>query len=150
MSTSAPAADAPYRRVATVRVIMADTDAMGIVYHATYLRWFEVGRCELIRQAGLAYVEFSAAGFGLPVIEAQLRYRAPARYDDLVVACARIGKLNRASVTFEYRLLREETDGRETVLCEGSTLHACTDTSGRPVRFPAAALASLQRAQQGL
>jgi acyl-CoA thioester hydrolase len=154
MSAQVPAPTSelpPFRAVAEVRVIMADTDAAGIVYHANYLRWFEVGRAELIRQVGLTYVEFSARGFALPVIEAHLRYRVASRYDDLLAVHARVSRLSRASVTFEYRLTRAGGNGTapEVLICEGSTMHACTEPSGRPVRFPADAQASLERALQG-
>lgn len=123
--------------------MMADTDAMGIVYHATYLRWFELGRAELVRATGMPYREMEAMGFGLPVVEARLRYRAPARYDDVIAVDARIEKLGRASVTFEYRLTR---DGDGALLCEGETHHACTDRAGRIARFPQSVYAALERA----
>src|SRR5205809_1105666 len=92
--------------VATVRVLMADTDAMGIVYHANYLRWFEVGRAELVRAAGLPYVEMEKLGLGLPVIEARLRYKASARYDDVLSIDARVAEIGRVRVNFHYRILR--------------------------------------------
>lgn len=127
--------------VADVQVLMADTDAMGIVYHAAYLRWFELGRTELVRRTGLPYVEMEAMGYSLPVVEVRARYRAPARYDDRLSVDARVQELGRASVTFAYRIQRL-ADG--ALLCEGETTHACTDRSGRPRRFPEKVLGHLR------
>jgi acyl-CoA thioester hydrolase len=132
------------RTVAQVRVLLADTDAMGIVYHANYLRWFELGRCELVRGAGLPYAEMEAMGYFLPVIEAHARYRAPARYDDVLSVSAAVEDLAGASVSFRYRIVRE-ADG--TLLCEGRTFHACTDRQGKVRRFPEAVLAPLRIAR---
>lgn len=119
--------------VARVRVLFADTDAMGIAYYATYLKWFEIGRVELMRAMGMAYRELTATGIHLPVTEAWARYLLPARYDDLLVIRASIREMRRASVTFAYRIERD--DG--TVLTEGHTVHAFTDGGGKIVRVPA-------------
>jgi len=119
--------------VATVRVLFADTDAMGIVYYANYLRWFEVGRVELLRGMGMAYRELTDRGIHLPVTEATVRYLSPARYDDLLEVRAEIRGLRRASMSFGYRIVRA---GGEP-LAEGSTTHAFTDEAGRVVRVPA-------------
>ncbi len=119
-------------RVATARVIFGDTDAMGIVYYANYLRWFEVGRVELLRRSGLAYRELTRQGIHLPVTRAEVRYLAPARYDDGLVIHAEVRELKRASISFGYRIERD--DG--TALAEGSTTHAFTDDRGRIVRVP--------------
>ncbi len=119
-------------RVATARVIFGDTDAMGIVYYANYLRWFEVGRVELLRRRGLVYRELTRRGIHLPVTRAEVRYLASARYDDGLVIHAGIRELKRASISFAYRIERD--DG--TALAEGSTTHAFTDDRGRIVRVP--------------
>jgi acyl-CoA thioester hydrolase len=119
--------------VADARVIFADTDAMGIAYYANYLRWFEIGRTELLRKKGLAYRALTEAGVHLPVVEAQIRYRSPARYDDTLRIFAEVRKRGGASVAFGYRLVR--SDGM--LLAEGSTVHAFTDGEGRVVRAPA-------------
>lgn len=119
-------------RVATVRVLFADTDAMGIVYYANYLRWFETGRVELLRRMGMEYRELTSRGIHLPVTEAAVRYLLPARYDDLLEVHAEIGEPGRASVSFRYRIVRN--DG--AVLTEGSTVHAFTDGAGKVVRVP--------------
>ena len=129
--------------VANARVLMADTDAMGIVYHGNYLRWFEVGRTELVRACDLPYLELEALGYSLPVVETRLRYRQSARYDDLLAIHAAVHELGRVRVTFRYRILRAADDH---LLCEGETYHACLDRAGKVVRFPPRALQALQAA----
>ncbi len=118
--------------VATDRVLFADTDAMGIVYYANYLRWFELGRVELLRRMGMVYRELTEQGIHLPVTEAQVRYLSPARYDDLLEIRAEVRDLRRASVSFGYRIERAGGDR----LAAGSTTHAFTDGSGRVIRIP--------------
>ncbi len=116
-----------------VRVIYGDTDQMGVVYYANYLRYFEAGRNEFIRAKGLRYRDFEARfGLQLPVAEAGVMYRRPARYDDLVSVETTLTELRRASARFGYRLVR---DG--DLLATGFTLHACVDASGRMRRLPA-------------
>ncbi len=115
------------------RVSYGETDAMGVVYYAEYLHFFERARSELIRARGLSYSEVEKRGFFLPVREASCRYRSPARYDDLVYVHARISEWGRASVTFGYTLFDES---RTRALAAGATQHACVDASGRPVPVP--------------
>lgn len=127
--------------LAKLRVIYGDTDQMGVVYHANYLRFFEAARNEYFRERGGSYRELEAEGFMLPVVEASVRYQAPARYDDLVEVEVRVAELRRATFTFGYTLRRE---GDPRVLATGQTVHACLDRSGRPVRLPANLLEKLQ------
>ncbi len=119
-------------KVATVRVLFGDTDAMGIVYYANYLRWFEKGRVELMRKLGMAYRELTGMGIHLPVTEATVRYLAPARYDDIIDIHAEVRGFRRASITFGYRIGR----GNGTLLADGFTVHAFTDDEGKIVRVP--------------
>ena len=119
--------------VATIRVLYADTDQMGVVNNVNYLRWFEVGRAEWLRQRGQPYKELEAEGFMLPVVEARLRYRQPARYDDLVEIAGGPTEVRAASFKFEY-VLRRAADG--VILCEGWTTHACVTPQGQVRRFP--------------
>ena len=119
-------------QVATVRVLFADTDAMGIVYYANYLKWFEMGRVEFMRRRGMAYRELTGTGIHLPVTEASVRYLSPARYDDLLSIRTEIRECKRASIAFGYRIERE--DG--VVLADGETVHAFTDGDGKIVRIP--------------
>jgi acyl-CoA thioester hydrolase len=115
-----------------VRVIFGDTDQMGVVYYANYLRYFEVGRSEFIRAKGLRYRDFEARfGLMLPVAEAGVRYLSPARYDDVLAVETSLAELGRASARFGYRLLREDA-----VLVTGFTVHACVDREGRIRRLP--------------
>ena len=119
--------------VAQVRVLYVDTDQMGVANNVHYLRWFELGRAEYIRGRGRAYKEIEAAGFRLPVAEANLRYREPARYDDLLDIDVTVEEVRAASVRFRYAI-RRAPDG--ALLCEGSTVHACLDAANRIRRLP--------------
>ena len=96
-------------KVATVRVLFADTDAMGIVYYANYLRWFETGRVELMRNLGMAYRELTGIGVHLPVTEASVRYMAPARYDDILDIHAEVRGFRRASITSRFTTMAMRT-----------------------------------------
>lgn len=117
-----------------IRVIYGDTDQMGVVYYANYLRFFEAGRNEFLRSKGARYRDVEARhGILLPVVEANLRYRHPARYDDLIRIETRIAELRRASVHFEYRVVRVDD---ERLLVEGETSHACIDAELKPRRLP--------------
>lgn len=121
--------------VADVRVIYGDTDAAGVAYYGNYLRWFEVGRAELMRRKGFSYRDvMERDGVLLPVIEAGATYHAPARYDDVLRIHAGIRAVEGIRMTFGYRIERE--DG--VLLATGHTVHAFTRTDGRPTRPPAA------------
>ncbi len=115
-----------------LRVLYGDTDSGRVVYYATYLRWFEAGRAEYIRARGVTYREVEERlGLMLPVTEAHAEYRAPARYDDVVTVETRVGEVRRASVRFDYRILRGDE-----LLVTGHTVHACVDLDGRVHRMP--------------
>ena len=115
-----------------IRVRVADTDLMGVVYNSNYLVWFEIGRTELIRSRGMSYAEIEKRGFSLPVIEARFVVRQPARYDDLVTIETSVGRLRSRQVTFVYRVHR----GGE-LLVEGETTHVPVEHSeGRAVPLP--------------
>ena len=116
-----------------VRVIYGDTDQMGVVYYANYLRFFEAGRNEFIRARGLRYRDFEQRfGLLLPVAEAGVKYVEAARYDDLLSVETTLAEVRRASVRFQYQLLREGV-----LLATGFTLHACVDGDGRICKLPA-------------
>ena len=117
--------------VLRVRVAFADTDAMGVVWHGNYLRWFEMARTELMRPTELPYPALIGRGIHLPVIEALVRFRKPARYDDLLIV--RIGRIHAGGVRLriDYRI---ECD--EALIVDGHTEHAFTDTAGRVLRPP--------------
>jgi acyl-CoA thioester hydrolase len=114
-----------------IRVIYGDTDQMGVVYYANYLRWFEASRGHFIRERGGSYREFEALGYALPVAEAYVKYRRPAKYDDVIEVTPTLAEVGHASMKFTYRVTR----GAD-LLAEGWTLHACIDRNGRPARFP--------------
>jgi acyl-CoA thioester hydrolase len=114
-----------------LRVIYGDTDMMGVVYYANYLRYFEAGRNELLREIGLPYRELEAAGFALPVANASVSYRTPAKYDDLLELETSVSEVRHVSVRIAYRLLR---DGE--LVATGETTHACIGPNGRLARLP--------------
>ena len=117
--------------VLRVRVAFADTDAMGVAWHGNYVRWFEMARTELMRPTELPYPALVGRGIHLPVIEALVRYRKPARYDDLLIV--RIGRVHGSGVRLriDYRI---DCDG--ALIAEGHTEHAFTDAGGRVTRPP--------------
>ena len=120
--------------VSRVRVRYAETDQMGVVYHANYFVWFEVGRTDLLRRSGATYRELEADGVGLPVIEAHCEYRQPARYDDELEIRTEGTLVSPVRVEFAYEVVRA-SDG--TRLVTGRTVHAGVDKDGRPCRLPA-------------
>lgn len=106
---------------ARVRVRYAETDQMGVVYHANYLVWFEIGRVEFIRQLGLDYKSMEREeGCGIAVVDVRARYKAPARYDDELIIRTHLVAARGAVIRFGYRIVRSEDD---VVLCEGETVH---------------------------
>ena len=116
-----------------VRVRYAETDKMGVAYHANYFIWFEVGRCELLRSLGGTYRQMEDNGVLLPVVEAHCDFRAPAHYDD-DLAISTTGSLrSRAQIEFHYEVRR---DADQRLLAVGYTVHAAMSTTGRPQRLP--------------
>ncbi len=120
----------------SIRVRYAETDQMGVVYYANYFVWFEVGRVELMRSLGFDYkqLEEQEQCF-LPVVEANCRYRAPARYDDLLTLETRVLNLRSSVVRFGYRLLRE-VEGAAVLLAEGETVHVVVDRAMQKTPLP--------------
>jgi len=116
-----------------VRVIYADTDMMGVVYHANYLKWFEIGRSELLREIGIIYADLELSGYKLPVTRVECHYLSPAKYDDLVVIETEISTIKRASLRFDYTIHDEK---EERILAEGFTLHPFVNRDGKIVRIP--------------
>jgi acyl-CoA thioester hydrolase len=115
-----------------VRVIFGDTDQMGVVYYANYLRYFEASRAALLRALGRSHADLDAWGVALPVIEAHCDYRRPAHYEDLLDIEVGIDEVRAASLRFAYEVRRGEL-----LLAVGYTRHACVDPTGRPRRMPA-------------
>lgn len=119
---------------ARVRVRYAETDQMGVVYHANYIVWMEVGRVEFCRSAGLSYRDMEQEGaLHLAVIEASCRYIAPARYDDEIDIETSIDKATPRGVRFAY-IMRHAESGRK--LAEGFSRHLFLDRELKPMRLP--------------
>jgi acyl-CoA thioester hydrolase len=116
-----------------IRVIFGDTDQMGVVYYANYLRYFESARADYWRSLGKSYKDLEAWGVGLPVVEAHCTYKRPAYYEDLLVVEVEVSELRGASLRFVYRVLRGDV-----LLAEGHTRHAVIGTDGRPKALPQA------------
>jgi acyl-CoA thioester hydrolase len=119
------------KNVTSYRVIYGDCDSMAIVYYANYLRLFEIGRTEFLRELGVTYREVEDSGFFLPTTEAYLKYLKPALYDDLLTIETIIGSVRRASSRFDYTIYRGED-----IIVQGYTIHACLDRENRIVRLP--------------
>lgn len=116
-----------------IRIIFGDTDQLGHVYYANYLRFFESARAAYWRDLGRSYKDIEACGVALPVIEAHCNYRRSAHYEDLIVVDVGVSELRGASLRFAYRVLRGED-----LLADGYTRHAVIGTDGRPRALPAA------------
>jgi acyl-CoA thioester hydrolase len=125
------------------RVIYGDTDQMGVAYYANYLRWFEMGRTEWLRQMGVPYRRIEEMGLRFPVTYVSCHYRRPARYDDLLIIETVLSSIANASLNFSYRVYRS---GHDEIIAEGETRHACVDGTGRITRIPAAFKAGLSGA----
>ena len=119
---------------ARLRVRYAETDQMGVVYHANYLVWFEVGRVELMREMGFEYKRMETEDdCHIAVVEASARYRWPARYDDEIVVRTRLTTMRGFLLKFSYEVLRE-ADGK--LLCEGETTHIVCDSEMHKKTLP--------------
>lgn len=115
------------------RVIYGDTDNMGVVYYANYLRWFEIGRAELFRSWGLAYREIESQGILLPVAEVQCKYHMPAKYDDQIIIEAILDADYKAGLKIDYNILSLD---EKSLHATGYTRHAFSNREGRVVRPP--------------
>jgi acyl-CoA thioester hydrolase len=118
---------------------------MGIVYHTNYIKWFEIGRTELLRSVGIVYAEMEAQGYNLPLTEAYCNYLSPAKYDQIIVVETELEYLKRASMKFVYTIWDED---RQKALVEGYTIHACTNNLGKIVRIPSFILEKVNEQMQ--
>lgn len=134
-----------HAHVTEVRVRYAETDRMGVVYHANYLAWCEVGRTEFVRAAGMPYRDMEAAGVGLAVVDAHLRFHGSATYDDVVRIETRLTELRSRTVTFEYVIANAATGAR---LVTAITRLASVDRSGRTAALPPQVRDLLERASR--
>jgi len=128
-----------------IRVRYQETDAMGVVFHGNYVTWFEVGRTEWIRANGYSYRSIEERGLLLPVVDLQCKYILPARYDDEIVICTRIGdfsplrlsfesQIRRVSGSYEAKVLRPGEPLPGELLVEGGTKHVWVNANWQPAR----------------
>lgn len=129
-----------------LRVRYQETDQMGIVYHTNYLNWFEIGRTEWVRQAGITYKEMEARGLLLPVTEIEASFKQPALYDNWITVCTQVAEMTSIRVRFESRIISgnlTESFGRSftgdeppgLLLVKGGTRHVWVNKEWRPIRF---------------
>lgn len=118
------------------RVLYGDTDAAAVVYNANYLRYFELGRTEFMRDRVCSYREIEQLGFVLPVVECHIRFKAPARYDDLLTIETFLADLKKVTCTFNYRILQEGDSSKPRLLAKGFTTHAAINREGKLTPLP--------------
>lgn len=116
---------------ASVTVRYAETDMMGIVYHGSYLPWFEVARTQLLREQGFPYRQLEADGYRIPVLDVAAKYLRPALYDDVLTIVASIREKPLLRIRIEYEVRRGDE-----LLATGQSSHAFCDLNGRPTRPP--------------
>ena len=121
----------PFETRTPIRVRYAETDAMGVVHHANYPVWFEVGRSDLMRDLGLPYAEVEARGYYLMLSGLNVEYRRAARYDEDLTLVTRVGAVRSRTMTFTYALWHGEA-----LVATGETRHIATDKTYRPARLP--------------
>jgi acyl-CoA thioester hydrolase len=126
---------------AEVVVRYAETDMMGVVYHGSYLPWFEIGRTTLLKEMGLAYRQLEHDGYRLPVLEVGAKFFRPALYDDTLTIVTSLKEKPLLRIRLEYEVKRGEE-----LLATGFTVHAFIDREGKPVRPPANAVAVFGKA----
>jgi acyl-CoA thioester hydrolase len=124
----------PVESTTELRVRYAETDQMGVVYHANYLVWCELGRTDLIRVLGKPYAQFEREGVRLAVSEATIRFKGSARYDDAIRVYTTLSDVRSRSVTFAYRIVHVE---RGDTLVTATTALIALDLTGRPITMPA-------------
>ena len=129
----------------TVRVRFADTDAQGIAHNSAYVVWFEVARVEYLRTYAGGYQSLRDEGIEALVLESNIRYLVPAKFDDVLHVHTRCRDIRGARFRYEYEIERA-SDG--TLLAEGWTAHACVDAvTFRPTRIPAWLVEAMERAE---
>ena len=114
-----------------VTVRYAETYMMGVVYHANFLPWFEIGRTTLLKEVGVSYRQLETEGYRLPVLEVSAKYLRPAVYDDTLTVITTLREKPLLRIRLEYEVRR----GTE-LLATGATVHAFVDREGRPIRPP--------------
>ena len=107
------------------RVYYSDTDHGGVVYYANYLKWFEIGRTEILRQNGFNYVDFEKQGIIAPVVEVHCNYKQPAKYNDTIIIKTTIENIGNSSIKFNYKIIRKNGN---KLLAEGYTVNVFVNT----------------------
>jgi len=119
------------------RVIYGDTDAGGVVYNANYLKYFEIGRTEFMRDKVCSYRDIEGLGVIMPVTESFSRYKSPGFYDDLLTIETSLTELKKFSCRFSYRITRTNSDGQKpSLLVKGYTVHAAVTQNGKLTPIP--------------
>jgi acyl-CoA thioester hydrolase len=116
----------------TIRVRYAETDRMGLLHHANYFVYFEMGRTEMLRSRGISYREVEDSGSYLVIIDLGCKFKKPAYYDDLLTIRTTVARVTHVKIVHEYQVLR---DG--VLLAEGHSTLACVDREGKPQALPA-------------
>ncbi len=114
-----------------LKVRFAETDAMGVVYHANYLEWCEMSRVDMMNSIGMPYSELIKMGYHLPVFEAHLNYKYPAKFDDDIEVTAKIAEMPSVKIRVDY-----EIRSGDRLLVSGYTMHAFVNLKGVPVKPP--------------
>ena len=133
LRTTTPQAPDPRPHEIELRVRYGETDRMGIVYHAEYLAWCEMGRTEYIRSRGMSYADMERRGVPLAVAEASIRYHAPAKYDDLIRVSTVLTRLGSRGLTFDYVITHAESGQR---VASASTTLVALDRDGKATTIP--------------
>ncbi|MBC8014877.1 MAG: acyl-CoA thioesterase [Sporomusaceae bacterium] len=115
------------------KVRFVETDMMGVVHHSNYFRWFEMGRVEYLRQAGVFLTELMADGIVFPIIHVDCQYKASAKFDDYIVIETRLEELSPVKMVFTYKVIRQSD---EVLLANGSTQSVFTNHNGKIIRMP--------------
>jgi acyl-CoA thioester hydrolase len=115
-----------------VRILYADTDAMGIVWHGNYVRFFEFGRTEALREIGFPYDEFEAKGFKMPLYNITVNYKRPAKFDDVLDIASWPRRLGAAKITIAYEITNKDNGD---LLVVGESTHAIVNDNMKPVNI---------------
>jgi acyl-CoA thioester hydrolase len=115
------------------KVRFVETDMMGVVHHANYFRWFEMGRVEYLRQAGILLWDLMDDGYVFPITEVSGKYKASAKFDDIILIETKMTDFSKAKMVFSYNVRREK-DG--DLLTIGHSQNVFTDKAGKIVRLP--------------
>jgi len=137
----------PFTHLLQLRVRYSETDQLGTFYNSRALEWFECGRTELLRAAGIFYKQMEEKGACLPLVEAHVQYLGRARYDDLLLIRSTLSPAGKASLRFDVTIARI-ADSQTLPVAAGYTIHAITDPAGKPTRAPAWLTEALHAATQ--